>query len=482
MNTKKITALMTVSVLLCSALCACGDTDEAVAEKSGAADESTLGDVTEVISQESTDSAELQGSADIGSAESETSEPETSEPEQPEVMPIPVDIETDGGVVIVGKIGIDDGGWYIEPEQPLNITFEYFLGSPSVFAEQTRISMFDPKLDGFEKAVYIGQTVTAEGTFRFYRDDFETLYFAPYTVTIGKTVPQSCGAPELLPPDEPIDRYDPSVPLPTCMEATAENGSYVYNPYMLSIETLEYMGNGFAEFYVGFVDAVLNYETEYPCADREYAEMLSTVIYYEFPLYNACAEPFEFFRHYDEEKGTVNIVYRYEREEHERIVAEFFDAANTFLANASPDRSDTENAKNIYNALCTRMTYDHSAMVEFERKESYYAYLHNSGVCLTFANAYNQLLTCAGIETTIAHCDSDDTVGHSWSVVTLDGQKYFCDPTYELNYDNGGGYRYFGMNYADRTANGLGADGIRCGRYYLTSAYPEMIAEKSLKG
>ena len=39
------------------------------------------------------------------------------------------------------------------------------------------------------------------------------------------------------------------------------------------------------------------------------------------------------------------------------------------------------------------MTYDYSAMEEIERKESYYAYLNNSGVCITFANVYNQLLT-----------------------------------------------------------------------------------------
>ena len=66
-------------------------------------------------------------------------------------------------MVIVGKIGKDDEGWYILPEQPLNITYEYFLEKPSVFSAQTKIKMFDPAIDGIEKSLYIGQTVTAAG-------------------------------------------------------------------------------------------------------------------------------------------------------------------------------------------------------------------------------------------------------------------------------------------------------------------------------
>ena len=102
-------------------------------------------------------------------------------------------------------------------------------------------------------------------------------------------------------------------------------------------------------------------------------------------------------------------------------------------------------------------------------------------MCITFANVYNQLLTQVGIKTTLAHCDNPETVGHIWSVVTLDGQQYFCDPTYELNYDSGAGYRFFGMNYADRIADGTGAQGIWCGRYYTYPMDATMIAEHSLE-
>ena len=418
----------------------------------------------------------------LASAESTAGKDPTQTASTTETNPeTPVDINTVGGAVIVGVIGYDEQGWYIQPEQPLNVSYEYFLDNPSVFPQQTRIAMLDPAIDGVEKARYHGQTVTIEGTFHFFRDDFETLYFAPHTITMGKLVPQSYSAPELTTPKEPENLYDPSLPLPKYMDSMIQDGQYIYNAFMLSEESLRLMGNDFAAFYVDFVDAFLNYRSEVECPDKSFSEMLSTIIYYDFPLYSACAEPIEYVKHYDHDAGTLSIVYKYDENTHADIIAQFMDAANTLLADTTPNKTDVENAKIIYHALCTRMTYDYSALTEFERKENYYAYLHNSGVCTTFANTYNQLLTQVGIKTTLAHCDNTETIGHVWSVVTLDGEQYFCDPTYELNYDSGAGYHFFGMNYADRTADGTGAQGIRYGRYYTHPMDAEMIAERSLE-
>ena len=151
------------------------------------------------------------------------------------------------------------------------------------------------------------------------------------------------------------------------------------------------------------------------------------------------------------------------------------------LADVTTDMSEVEKAKTIYHALCTRMTYDDSALEELERKNSYYAYLNNSGVCITFANVYNQLLMQVGVKATVATCDYKPTMGHAWSVVTLDGKDYFCDPTFELSQNKGNGYIYFGMSYADRIKDGTGKDGIRAGKYYFTHGVtPDMIADKSL--
>lgn len=463
MFNKKISFVLLLG-LLCLCLWACGG---------GSAHEPAETYVESEIEQ-----SELPAQSVMADTQAIT-QPMETESEVPVLTPI--DIETIGGVVIIGEIGRDEQGWYIKPEQPLNVTYKYFLDKPSVFAEQIRISMFDPKVDGFEKALYIGQTITAYGTFRFYRDDFETLYFSPYEVIIGKNAEKSYAAPELKGQTEPENLFDPSKPLPKEMDIKIENGKYVYNEFMLSEETLEYMGNDYASFYVDFVSAFFEYKTEVKCPDKQYAEMLSTIIYYELPIYNACAQPFEFFKHYNAEKGVVSIVYTCDEKKHKEIVDKFFNAANSMLADVSVGQTDEEKAKSIYHAICTRMTYDYSALVDFERKENYYAYLNNSGVCTTFANVYNQLLTRVGIKATLAHCDNVDTIGHSWSLVTIDGKQYFCDPTYELSYDNGNGYIFFGMNYADRTADGLGAMGIRYRRYNLRQLDSSMISAESLK-
>ena len=413
-----------------------------------------------------------------GSDSTEGTEPAETEPEN---KPIPVDIETIGGVVIVGEIGFDEKGWHIIPEQPLNITYTYFLDKPSVFPAQTRISMLHPKDDGVDKAVYLGQTVTVTGTFCFVRDDFDTVYLNPYTITIGKIVEGSYGDSELKAPEGPVDLYDPTKPLPKYMETQIQGGKYIYNAFMLSEESLQLMGNDFAIFYCDFVDAILSYRSEVACPEKVYAEMLGAVIYYDFPIFDACAKPFEFFKHYDQETKMISIEYKYSADEHQKLLDRFLKAADELLATVTPDMTDVEKAKNIYHELCTRMVYDDSALEDLERKHSYYAYLHNSGVCVTFANVYNQLLTQVGIKTSLATCEYDATMGHVWSVVTLDGEDYFCDPTFELSYNQGNGYIYFGINYADRTKDGLGKDGIRAGKYYTYAVQSEMIAQQSLK-
>ena len=151
------------------------------------------------------------GPEDTPAASDETSSIITEEPEDtdsPIIPKAPLDIETVGGVVIVGKIGFDDAGWYIAPEQPLNITYHYFYNNPSSFPEQTSIRMIDPKIDGIDKAVYLGQTVTVHGEFRFVRNDFETLYLSPFTISVGKIVEQCYGDSSLKAPESGIAHYE----------------------------------------------------------------------------------------------------------------------------------------------------------------------------------------------------------------------------------------------------------------------------------
>ena len=209
--------------------------------------------------------------------------------------------------------------------------------------------------------------------------------------------------------------------------------------------------------------------------------MLGTVMYYELPIFDAVAKPFEFMKHYDSDTQTIKIIYKNAtKDEHQAVLDKILSEADDMLSGVTPEMSDAEKARAIYHALCSRMTYDDSALLDFERKDSYFAYLENSGVCITFANVYNQLLTQVGIKTTLAQCDYTATMGHAWSIITIDGKDYFCDPTFELSYDSGEGYRFFGMTYAERVADGLGRSGITAGRYYMSTVSSDMIADMGL--
>ena len=189
---KKIVSLLLV-VALCFSLCACGtiannnqtegSTQNTQASKAPTETTVAATEATTSAAPEETTSAATEG----------TTPPATEETEPAISVKDPIDIETIGGVVIVGTVGFDDAGWYIAPERPLNITYEYFLDNPSVFPEQTRINLIDPKDDGKDKTLYLGHTVTISGTFRFVRDDFETLYLAPHSITMGKIVEESYG-------------------------------------------------------------------------------------------------------------------------------------------------------------------------------------------------------------------------------------------------------------------------------------------------
>ena len=51
----------------------------------------------------------------------------------------------------------------------------------------------------------------------------------------------------------------------------------------------------------------------------------------------------------------------------------------------------------------------------------------------------------------------------------------------KIVFDSGAGYQFFGMNYADRIADGTGEQGIRSGRYDTHPMDAEMIAADSLE-
>lgn len=386
---------------------------------------------------------------------SASSMPDDSGDDKKPDAPTSLSIETPGGAILVGTIKKDTKGWYFEPEQTLTVKLTYYIDHPELFENLTRIEMFDYSDDGLNKTLYQDDTVTITGMLQNYRGA-GTLYLYPCSVERGKTVEIGYAMPDLDYPSEDSFSYDPSIPLPTKMQPTVVNGRYEYNPYILTTDTLENMGNDFAEFYIDFVDAWLSYKTSCRCEDKRYADLFSSVMYYEFPLFSADGE-YDFLTGYDTDTKTLHWSYTSKsKAEHDKLISDFKTAANGFLKNVKPSDSEQLRAQALYHSFCSAMTYDYDVMESRERVDAYYAYILNRGVCVTFACAMSQLYAQIGIEATLVSGDTSQGEGHVWNVVTIGNKNYFCDSTYELSFNSGKGFVYFGMSMQDRLNDGSG--------------------------
>ena len=110
------------------------------------------------------------------------------------------------------------------------------------------------------------------------------------------------------------------------------------------------------------------------------------------------------------------------RKAYQRRYQKIMQALGEVLASVEPDMTDADKAMAVYYYLAKNTTY-----VESEDCHSGYDVLVNhQGVCDGFANAYALALNTLGIRCAVV---SNYTKDHSWNLVQIDGQWYFCDLT-----------------------------------------------------
>lgn len=398
----------------------------------------------------------------------------------------PVKITTPGGAVLVGIIGHDDDGWLFTAEREIDLTLTHSDGSRTDrFGIISVLRMLDNGGDGVSKVLYEGKTVTVSGLITV-MSGTDVLYLIPYKVERGRTADKSCAAPDLEAPGKLSEcGYDTDA-LPAEMAPHTDGGVYSYNYYMLSDEALNMFGSTFAELYVDFVNAYLNYETGIVCptvtaSDSRRTEMhlgdyLRDVVYYEFPVFAADAE----FIGYDRETRTLTWKYSVTKSEHDSITAEYKSLADGYLENVKPSDSEQIRAQKVYHSVAQVMTYDFTEHERREKIEAYYALKLNRGICVTFANAYAALLTQVGVKCTVA-CGEYTTGPHAWDVITVDGVNYFADPTFELSREDGTSYFYFGESYGNRINDGIIEGSIYIGRYSSTDAKSYGISDSNIR-
>lgn len=376
-----------------------------------------------------------------------------------------IDLSTPSGAVLIGSIKKDSEGWYFMSEKPLNITLTYYPDHPEKFENVIKLRMLDEEEDNFNKSIYNNEIVTIYGEILNPRS-MGTLYLYPYNIKSGKQVDASHADSSITAPTNDFGKMDESL-LPDKMNSKIVNGEYKYNFYMVSKETLYRFDNDFINFYLTFVDAFLNYKTSIKCPNKNYADFLFSILDYQFPVFFADGT-YDFSKVYDKETKTMNWSYTSSsKEEHDKLIKEFETEANKFLEGVNSKQSENKKAQTIYHNLSKSISYNYEALKTFKGAESYYVYTKHTGICHSFAFAYNQLLTQVGIESTLATgVPKNAPLGHVWSVIKIADTYYFADPTYEIGYKNGTAYKYYGMGLKEReSTNEYFEDNIKIGMY-----------------
>lgn len=375
----------------------------------------------------------------------------------------PVNITTDSGIALIGMIKKENDAYYFVLERPINLILDLFANHEEGFDNVYKIKMLDDNLYGINKDVYLNELVTITGIVNNPRGA-GILNLIPYTIRRGKMIDENSSISEISVPDENVI-YD-ETKIPSKMKSIVKDNKYEYNIYKLSDETLKTFGTDFIDFYISFVDAYVNYESTIECDNKTYFYNLITLIEHEFPVFNADAK-IDTINGYDKDKKTITIEYTKTKEEHDKIVNTFINEANKFLNGVTYDMNDSMKAQVIYHNLSSSVKYDYDALDDFSKSYSIYVYLNHTGICHSFADAYLQLLNQVNIESTmVSGAVSNSTIGHAWTAIKIDGEWYFADPTYEVSYENGNYYKYFGINLEQRLNNGeFLTDRMYVGRY-----------------
>lgn len=270
-----------------------------------------------------------------------------------------------------------------------------------------------------------------------------------------------------LPEEKPFD-------ISECCPIT-EGDRYIYNPFLLSQEFRAYYSEEEARFYRDFLTAYLNHETACRCPGEKASMELITILDYECPFYAWADIEYVYALNYDEEHGLITWTYNVSAEEItarfeqvKKAVQEFLDLIPVSMTD-EPTRVQT-----LYHAFCPLMTYDYEGRDSRLRIDNCYVFTEHRGICVSFSDAFAFLLESIGMKTTLATGITTSGEAHVWNTVNVDGNDYYFDTTFELNYRGGTAYVYYGMNAEDRANNGVYADNQNHGRYsYIEPALPE---------
>lgn len=212
-----------------------------------------------------------------------------------------------------------------------------------------------------------------------------------------------------------------------------------WDPYAYGEFYRDTLGEQVQMDYLSLIEAIM--------AGNEQIEISSEFHEHMFDMLLTLFPPFDFVvENVNYKDGLLSIEYYDDREQ---VLSEFKARVEDIL-NSCICEGDTDIMKAIalYNYLTPRLTYDYAAVGNRDADVSgYRGIMEYEGICQSFASAYSYLCLQLGIDATVVIAFSEDIETHEWSMIKLDGEYYYVDPTFDTGMSS---MMYFGFSKSYR--------------------------------
>lgn len=195
-----------------------------------------------------------------------------------------------------------------------------------------------------------------------------------------------------------------------------------------------------------FIDAINSHESFFAVDDISVRDTLCDNIFFCYPPSALCD--------FSAADGGISIEYLYPKEVHNEKITAFFRRVREIIDSTTDDSmSPTRKAMELYRWVSVNINYFSVDYTE-RQTSSFNAILEGQTICYGFADTYNCLLRQVGISADLIFGERSDGAEHGWSLITLEGSSFHCDPTWERSgASKGQGLFYFGLTDSARLSS-----------------------------
>ena len=194
----------------------------------------------------------------------------------------------------------------------------------------------------------------------------------------------------------------------------------------------------------GLIDVICAGEESFSASSETAAEALAENMFFNFPPAALCS--------FTVNGKDIEIEWSVEKKtERIKAVEDFGNKVSSVISSLQLDkRSEPEIALLLYRWTAKNVKYFET---DYNDKQisAYNALMDGYTICYGFADTYNYLLRQTGIKAELLRGSRiGDNAEHGWSLVTINGKLYHCDPTWERSTTGGNGLVFFGMTDRQR--------------------------------